>query len=672
MAQIFDDTDQLAVTTIRTLSIDAIEKANSGHPGAPMGLAPVAYLLFTRWLKHDPADPKWPDRDRFVLSCGHASMLLYSLLHLTGYELALDEIKNFRQWGSKTPGHPEVEEVPGAEMTTGPLGQGCATSVGMALAEAHLAANFNRPDHSIVDHRTWVLCSDGDLMEGVSAEAASLAGHLRLGKLVWIWDDNGITIEGSTDLAFTEDVPARFRAYGWRVLESDDGNDLEGLAAALDEAAASDGRPTLVRVRTHIGWGAPTKQDSASAHGSPLGAEEASATKRFYGWPEDEVFQIPPEVGTRCREVANRGADLHRKWQQGFDTWAATEPELAGEWRRRLGRELPGDWTAALPVFEADGSKMATRAASGKVLNAIAPVITELVGGSADLAPSNKSLIDDGGDLTSDNPGNRNIRFGIREHAMGAILNGLSLHGGVRPYGATFLVFSDYMRPAIRLAALMGQPVIYIFTHDSVWVGEDGPTHQPVEHLLALRAIPDLVVLRPADANETAAAWRVAMERVDGPTALLLSRQGLPVLEGALERGSDGVAQGAYTIADCESPTPDIVIIATGGEVSLALEARKELAKSAIDARVVSMPSWELFFESAEDYRHSILPPAVPRLAVEAGVSLGWGDVVGGDGAVIGIDRFGASGPGAEVAQRLGLSVEAIVARARELVGGRS
>jgi len=672
VTQNFDAIDQLAVTTIRTLSIDAIEKANSGHPGAPMGLAPVAYLLFTRWLKHDPADPKWPDRDRFVLSCGHASMLLYSLLHLTGYELALDEIKNFRQWGSKTPGHPEVEEVPGAEMTTGPLGQGCATSVGMALAEAHLAANFNRPDHSIVDHRTWVLCSDGDLMEGVSAEAASLAGHLRLGKLVWIWDDNGITIEGSTNLSFTEDVPARFRAYGWRVLESDDGNDLEGLATTLGEAAASDGRPTLVRVRTHIAWGAPTKQDTASAHGSPLGAEEVRATKRFYGWPEGEAFRIPPEVGARCREVATRGAELHSEWQKGFDAWTATEPELAGEWRRRLGKGLPDDWAAALPVYEADGSKMATRAASGKVLNAIAPVITELVGGSADLAPSNKSLIDGGGDLTSDNPGNRNLRFGIREHAMGAILNGLSLHGGVRPYGATFLVFSDYMRPAIRLAALMGQPVIYIFTHDSVWVGEDGPTHQPVEHMLALRAIPDLVVLRPADANETAAAWRVALERVDGPTALLLSRQGLPVLEGALERGADGVAHGAYSIADCKSGAPDIVIIATGGEVSLALEARSELAKSAIDARVVSMPSWELFLDSAEDYRNSILPPAVPRLAVEAGVTLGWGDVVGGDGAVIGIDRFGASGQGAEVAQRLGLSVEAIVARARELVGDRA
>ncbi len=672
MTQIFDDVDQLAVATIRTLSIDAIEKANSGHPGAPMGLAPVAYLLFTRSLKHDPSDPTWPDRDRFVLSCGHASMLLYSVLHLTGYELGLDEIENFRQWGSKTPGHPEVEVVPGAEMTTGPLGQGCATSVGMALAETHLAARFNRPGHPIFDHRTWVLCSDGDLMEGVSAEAASLAGHLRLGKLVWIWDDNGITIEGSTDLTFTEDVPARFRAYGWRVLESGDGNDLEALAATLGEAAASDGRPTLVRVRTHIAWGSPNKQDSAAAHGAPLGADEVRATKRFYGWPEDEPFRIPPEVRDRCREAVIRGAELRADWRRGVDAWSAAEPELAREWQRRQGRGLPDDWTASLPAFGADGSKIATRAASGKVLNAIAPVLTALVGGSADLAPSNKSLIEGSGDLTADEPGNRNLRFGVREHAMGAILNGLSLHGGIRPFGATFLVFSDYMRPAIRLAALMGQPVIYVFTHDSVWVGEDGPTHQPVEHLLALRAIPDLVVLRPADANETAAAWRVALERVDGPTALLLSRQGLPVLAGALERGMQGVPQGAYTLAECQSGTPDIVLVATGGEVSLALEAQAELAQRRIDARVVSMPSWELFEESGDEYRRSILPPAVPRLAVEAGVTLGWHDVVGSNGAVLGIDRYGASAPGAEVARRLGISVAAVVARAQELLGNRS
>jgi transketolase len=668
VTQIFDDVDQLAVTTIRTLSIDAIERANSGHPGAPMGLAPVAYLLFTRFLKHDPSDPGWSDRDRFVLSCGHASMLLYSTLFLTGYDLPLEELENFRQWGSKTPGHPEVGLVPGVEMTTGPLGQGVATSVGMAVAEAHLAAKFNRPGYRVVDHRTWVLCSDGDLMEGVSSEAASLAGHLQLGRLVWIWDDNRITIEGGTDLSFSENVPARFEAYGWRVLEVEDGNDLDALSAALETATEDDGRPTLVRVRTHIAWGAPTKQDSASAHGAPLGADEVRATKRAYGWPEDEEFLVPPEALARCREAVARGADAHRGWQASFDTWADNHPDLARDWRRRLDRKLPDGWTDALPVFDADGPKIATRAASGKVLGALAAVLDELVGGSADLAPSNKSLIDGGGDLLAATPGNRNLHFGIREHAMGAVLNGLSLHGGIRPYGATFLVFSDYMRPAIRLAALMEQPVIYVFTHDSIWVGEDGPTHQPVEHILALRAIPGLVVMRPADANETAAAWRVAVERSTGPTALLLSRQGLPVLEEARELGADGVARGAYSLFDDQGGTPQIVIVATGGEVSLAIDARAELSGRGIRARVVSMPSWELFREQSADYRLSVLPEGPPRLAIEAGVTLGWGEIVGDDGVVIGIDRFGASAPGAEVAERLGLTVEVVVAKAVEIV----
>jgi len=671
VTQIFDDVDQLAVTTIRTLSIDAIERANSGHPGAPMGLAPVAYLLFTRFLKHDPSDPGWPDRDRFILSCGHASMLLYSTLFLTGYDLPLEELENFRQWGSKTPGHPEVGLVPGVEMTTGPLGQGVATSVGMAVAEAHLAAEFNRPGHRVVNHRTWVLCSDGDLMEGVSSEAASLAGHLRLGRLVWIWDDNRITIEGGTDLSFSENVPARFEAYGWRVLEVEDGNDLDALSATLEAAAADDGRPTLVRVRTHIAWGAPTKQDSASAHGAPLGAEEVRATKQAYGWPEDEAFLVPPEALARCREAVARGADAHRGWQASFDAWAENQPDLARDWRRRLDRKLPDGWTDALPVFNADGAKIATRAASGKVLGALAAVLDELVGGSADLAPSNKSLIDGGGDLLADTPGNRNLRFGIREHAMGAVLNGLSLHGGIRPYGATFLVFSDYMRPAIRLAALMEQPVIYVFTHDSIWVGEDGPTHQPVEHILALRTIPGLVVMRPADANETAAAWRVAVERTTGPTALLLSRQGLPVLEEASEFGADGVARGAYVLINEEGGAPQIVLIATGGEVSLALDARAELAMRGIPARVVSMPSWELFREQSAEYRRSVLPEGTSRLAIEAGVTLGWGEIVGDGGAVIGIDRFGASAPGAEVAERLGLTVEAVVAKSVEILEER-
>jgi len=666
----FDDIDQRAVTTIRTLSMDAVEQANSGHPGAPMGLAPVAYVLYSRFLKHDPANPNWPDRDRFVLSCGHASMLLYGVLHLMGYDLELDDIKNFRQWGSKTPGHPEIEVVPGAEMTTGPLGQGVATSVGMALAEAHLAETFNRPDHTLIDHRTWVLCSDGDLMEGVSSEAASLAGHLKLGKLVWIWDDNRITIEGGTDIAVSDNIPARFAAHGWRVLEVEDANDLEALAEAFDQAATGDGRPTLVRVRSHIAFGAPSKQDTPGAHGAPLGAEEIRATKAAYGWPEEETFLVPPEVREHCHGAVQRGAEAQRAWTVAAEAWTKAEPELAVEWQRRLDRSFPEGWTSSLPVFE-DGAKIATRGASGTVLNAVAGELPELVGGSADLAPSNKTLIADGGDVRATSLGHRNLHFGIREHAMGAVLNGMALHGGLRPFGGTFLVFSDYMRPAIRLAALMEQPVIYVFTHDSVWVGEDGPTHQPVEHLLALRAIPNLVVLRPADANETAAAWMVALERTTGPTALLLSRQGLPVLKRAREIGTEGVARGAYVLSDAESGTPAVVVIATGGEVTLAIDAAAELAGRGIEARVVSMPSWELFAEQPEDYRRRVLPPAVPRLAVEAGVTLGWRDIVGDTGAVIGIDRFGASAPGAEVVEKFGLTVEAVVKKAVELVGAK-
>jgi transketolase len=666
----FDDIDQRAVTTIRTLSMDAVEQANSGHPGAPMGLAPVAYVLYSRFLKHDPANPNWPDRDRFVLSCGHASMLLYGVLHLMGYDLELDDIKNFRQWGSKTPGHPEIEVVPGAEMTTGPLGQGVATSVGMALAEAHLAETFNRPDHTLIDHRTWVLCSDGDLMEGVSSEAASLAGHLKLGKLVWIWDDNRITIEGGTDIAVSDNIPARFAAHGWRVLEVEDANDLEALAEAFDQAAAGDGRPTLVRVRSHIAFGAPSKQDTPGAHGAPLGAEEIRATKAAYGWPEEETFLVPPEVREHCHGAVQRGAEAQRAWTVAAEAWTKAEPELAVEWRRRLDRSFPEGWTSSLPVFE-DDAKIATRGASGTVLNAVAGELPELVGGSADLAPSNKTFIANGGNVQATSLGHRNLHFGIREHAMGAVLNGLALHGGLRPFGGTFLVFSDYMRPAIRLAALMEQPVIYVFTHDSVWVGEDGPTHQPVEHLLALRAIPNLVVLRPADANETAAAWTVALERTTGPTALLLSRQGLPVLKRAREIGTEGVARGAYVLSDAESGTPAVVVIATGGEVTLAIDAAAELAASGIEARVVSMPSWELFAEQSEEYRRRVLPPAVPRLAVEAGVTLGWRDIVGDTGAVIGIDRFGASAPGAEVVEKFGLTVEAVVKKAVELVGAK-
>jgi transketolase len=652
----FDEIDQLAVTTIRTLSMDAVEQAKSGHPGAPMGLAPVAYVLYSKFLKHDPEDPKWPDRDRFVLSCGHASMLLYSVLHLLGYDLDIDDIKNFRQWGSKTPGHPEIDVVPGAEMTTGPLGQGVATSVGMALAEAHLAEIFNRPGHTVIDHRTWVLCSDGDLMEGVSSEAASLAGHLKLGKLVWIWDDNRITIEGGTEIAVSDNIPARFVAHGWQVLEVEDANDLEALAEAFDQAAAGGGRPTLIRVRSHIAFGAPTKQDTPGAHGAPLGADEVRATKAAYGWPDEEEFLVPPEVREHCRKAGQSGAGARRAWIAAAETWAAAEPELAAQWQRRLDRQLPEGWTSSLPTFE-DDAKVATRGASGTVLNAIAAALPELVGGSADLAPSNKTFIADGGEVQANSLGDRNLRFGIREHAMGAVLNGMALHGGVRPFGGTFLVFADYMRPAIRLAALMEQPVIYVFTHDSVWVGEDGPTHQPVEQMLALRAIPGLAVLRPADANETVAAWAVALERTGGPTALLLSRQGLPVLQAARENGKEGVARGAYVLSDAEDGAPAVVVIATGGEVTLAVDAAAELAGRGIGARVVSMPSWELFADQPEDYRRQVLPPAIPRLAVEAGVTLGWRDIVGDTGAVIGIDRFGASAKGAEAAARLGLTV---------------
>jgi len=659
-----DDIDQLAVNTIRTLAMDAVERAHSGHPGTPMGLAPVAYLLFTKFLKHNPANPAWADRDRFVLSCGHASMLLYSILHLTGYDLGLEEIKRFRQWGSRTPGHPELGVVPGAEMTTGPLGQGCSTSVGMAIAEAHLAAEFNRPGQEIVDHRTWVLCSDGDLMEGLSAEAASLAAHLGLGKLVWIWDDNHITIEGGTELAFTEDVAARFSAYGWRVLEVSDVNDLSALDAVLEKAASSDGRPTFVRVHTHIAWGSPGKQDSASAHGAPLGAEEVRATKQVYGWPEDEEFLIPTAALDRCRKAKDRGADSERQWAAVFAEWSAAHPQAAAEWQRRSEGGLPPGWSSALPEFPADTAKLATRAASGKVLNAAAAVLPELIGGSADLAPSCKTLIKDSAAFQAATPEGRNLHFGIREHAMGAILNGLCLHGGLRSFGSTFLVFSDYMRPAIRLAALMEQPVIFVFTHDSVWVGEDGPTHQPVEHVMALRAIPGLVVLRPADANETAGAWRVAIERREGPTALILSRQGLPVIADG--DAAAGVTRGAWVVAG--EGTPDVVLLATGSEVTLALDARSVLTERGIAARVVSMPSWELFAAQDQEYRDSVLPPTVPRLAVEAGITGFWREWVGDRGGVVGIDRFGASAPGAEVAERLGLNVEAVVARALELV----
>ena len=663
MAHRFDEVDRLAIDTIRTLAMDAVQKANSGHPGTPVALAPVAWLLYSRFLRHDPADPSWPGRDRFVLSCGHASMLLYAVLHLTGYDLSLDDLKAFRQWGSRTPGHPEFGETPGVEITTGPLGSGCAASVGMAMAEAHLAARFDREGEEIVAHRTWALVSDGDLMEGVAHEAASLAGHLGLERLVWIWDDNRITIEGSTDLAFTEDVPARFRALGWRTLEVADVNDLDALADVLEAASAPDGRPTLVRVRSHIAWGVPGKQDTAAAHGAPLGEEAIRAAKRALGWPEDATFRVPEAVLERGRKVASRGAARHGAWRQALAEYREAHPELAAEWERRMAGRLPEGWDTALPRWE-PGETLATRAASGKALTALGGRVPEIVGGSADLGPSCKTTLPGEADLERGTPEGRVVHFGIRENAMGMIMNGMALHGGVRPFGSTFLVFSDYARPAIRLAALMRLPVVWVFTHDSIAVGEDGPTHQPVEHVAALRAIPELTVIRPADANETAAAWAWALESAEGPVALILSRQGLPVLPGTAGRAREAVERGAAVLRDVDRP--DLVLLATGSEVALAMEAAEALAGDGIAARVVSMPSWERFEAAGAAHRETVLPPGVPVLAVEAGVTQGWGRYA--DDAV-GIDRFGASAPGPVVYERMGFTAAAVAARARRLLG---
>ncbi len=663
MDQRFDQVDRLAIDTIRTLSMDAVQQANSGHPGTPVALAPVAWALFSRFLEHDPAAPAWPDRDRFVLSCGHASMLLYSVLHLTGYDLSLEDLRAFRQWGSRTPGHPEYGETPGVEITTGPLGSGCAASVGMALAEAHLAARFNQPGHPIVDHHTWALVSDGDLMEGVAHEAASLAGHLELGKLIWIWDDNRITIEGTTGLAFTEDVEGRFEALGWRTLRVDDANDIDALAAGLAAAVDGDGRPTLLAVRSHIAWGVPGKQDSAEAHGAPLGEEAIRAAKRAWGWPEDETFRVPPEVVERGRKVGARGAARHGAWRQALAEYREAYPELAAELVRRLEGRLPEGWDGELPTWEA-GERLATRAASGKALNALAGRLPELVGGSADLGPSCKTTIAGEEDLQAATPGGRVLHYGIRENAMGMIANGMALHGGVRPFTSTFLVFADYMRPAIRLAALMRLPVIHVFTHDSIAVGEDGPTHQPVEQLASLRAIPGLTVIRPADANETAAAWAWAVERAGGPVALVLTRQGVPVLPGTAEGARRGVARGAWVVH--EAGDPRLVLLATGSEVSLAVAAAERLEAEGIGATVISMPSWEL--AEAEGGLEGLAPAGVPRLAVEAGVPMGWRRWVEPGGAVIGLDRFGASAPGPVVYEKLGFTVERVVDTARRLL----
>jgi transketolase len=651
-----DDTTALSINTIRALAIDAVEAAGSGHPGTPMALAPLGHLLFTRFLKQDPADPGWPDRDRFVLSAGHASLLLYALLHLSGYDLPLDELKRFRQLGSRCPGHPERGLTPGVEVTTGPLGQGFANAVGMAIAERMLAQRYNQPGHDIVDHRTYVVCSDGDLMEGVSAEAASLAGNLPLGKLIAFYDDNHITIEGSTDLAFCEQVGRRFEAYGWHVARAGDVNDLAGMEAAVTAAVAEEQRPSLLIVESEIGYGAPTKAGSAAAHGAPLGAEEARKAKRNLGWPYEEPFVVPVEVRQLYKaEVLEIGQALHARWRDRFAAYERDHPVLAREFLRVMQGALPPGWDESLPPFAED---MATRTASGRVLNTLAGRLPELVGGSADLAPSTDTYIEGSGDVSCRDFGGRNFHFGVREHAMGSVLNGMAAHGGLRPFGATFLVFSDYMRPAIRLAALMRLPVVYVFTHDSIGLGEDGPTHQPIEHLASLRAVPGLVVLRPADANETAAAWRTALARLDGPTALALTRQKVPTLPAP---PPGAVARGAYILAH----GGDIALVATGSEVHLAMAARDRLAQSDVAARVVSMPSWELFDDQPASYRDEVIPPWAPRLGVEAGRRQGWCRYTDD---VVSIESFGASAPAPDLFEAYGLTPDCVARRALSLL----
>ncbi|KPJ77543.1 MAG: transketolase [Deltaproteobacteria bacterium SG8_13] len=661
--------DELCVNTIRMLSADGVEKAKSGHPGMPMGAAAMAYVLWTRFLRHNPANPGWPDRDRFVLSAGHGSMLLYSLLHLSGYDLPLEEIQNFRQWESRTPGHPEYGITAGVETTTGPLGQGFANGVGMAIAERFLASTFNRPGFNLIDHFTYGIVSDGDLMEGLSHEAASLAGHLALGKLICLYDDNHISIEGGTDITFTEDRLARFEAYRWHVQQVEDGNDLQAIEAALTAAKQEDSRPSLISVRTHIGCGSPNKQDTAGVHGEPLGPEEIKLTKQNLGWPQQPSFHLPGEAVDRFRQALESGAQLERRWQKMFRDYQQAHPDLATGLQRWISGQLPDGWMRDIPTFEADPKGMATRVASGMVLNAVAQQIPNLIGGSADLAPSNKTIISGETDMQAGRFGGRNMRFGVREHAMGSILNGMALHGGLRPYGGTFLVFSDYMRPAIRLAALMKLPVIYVFTHDSIGLGEDGPTHQPVEHLASLRAIPNLTVIRPCDANETAEAWKAALARKNGPTALSLTRQALPTIDRGTLASADRLMRGGYILKDPEQQPARVILIASGSEVDIALKAASQLSDRNIAVRVVSMPCWELFDAQPNEYRQEVLPPDIPvRVAVEAGSRQGWARYVGSAGAVIGIDHFGASAPYSVLYEKFGITAENVVQKALALL----
>ena len=662
-----------SINSIRALAMDAVEQAQSGHPGTPMALAPAAYLLWTRFLSHNPRNPEWPDRDRFVLSCGHASMLLYSLLHLTGYDLPLEEIRNFRQWGSLTPGHPERGHTPGVETTTGPLGQGMGNSVGMAIAERFLSEHFNRPGHAIVDHGTWAFASDGDLMEGVASEVASLAGHLRLGKLNVVYDDNHITIDGDTALTFSEDVPRRFEAYGWHVMKVGDGNDLSAIAGALDAARNETGRPSLVVLRTTIADPAPTKRNSAEAHGAPLGADEVRRTKEIIGWPEEPKFYIPDDALAHWRGAVTRGGELESGWRKRFASYATAHAALAAEFEQWVAGELPAGWDKGLPVVTAAAGQLATRQASGLALQAIAAAVPNLVGGSADLGGSTGTTLKQGGTFGPSTSG-RTFHWGVREHGMGSCLNGIAAHGGLRPFGSTFLVFSDYMKPTIRLAAIMRLPVIYVGTHDSIGLGEDGPTHQPVEHLAMLRAIPNLVTLRPADATETIEAWRLAVGRRDGPTMLVLTRQKLPVLDRDRLGSVEGVRRGAYVLLDPPGPGRlDTILIATGSEVAIALSAADALLTQGVRARVVSMPSWELFAAESESYRDDVLPPDVrARVAIEAAGAFGWSRWTTDEGAMVGMKGFGASAPGERLFQEFKLTPEEVADTAKRLLARRS
>ncbi len=669
MAPLTPDFEEKAINTIRFLSADGVQKANSGHPGLPMGAAVLAYVIWTRFLKHHPANPAWPDRDRFILSGGHGSMLLYSLLHLTGYDLSLEELKNFRQWGSRTPGHPEYGLTPGVETTTGPLGQGFANGVGMAIAEAHLAAQFNRPGFDMINHYVYAIVTDGDLMEGVASEAASLAGHLKLGKLIYLYDDNRISIDGSTDLAFTEDRAKRFEAYGWQVIRNVDGLSVREVEAAIRKAR-KDPRPSLIVCRTHIGYGLPTRQDTAKAHGEPPGEEELRAAKQKLGWPLEPDFYIPEDVLQFFRSALKNGQRAERKWQRLFKAYQQAYPELAAELKRRLAGELPQGWDQNLPEFPADPKGIATRAASGKVINALAERLPELIGGSADLTPSNNTWINNSTSFQAENRLGRNFHFGVREHGMGAIVNGMTLHGGVIPYCGTFLVFSDYMRPAVRISALSHIPSLWVYTHDSIGLGEDGPTHQPVEHLAALRAIPNLVVIRPADANEVREAWIAAIRNRHQPTAFALTRQAVPVLDRSTFAPASGLHRGAYVLADLGGAKPQIILMASGSEVALIVEAGYSLAAEGYNVRLVSFPSWELFEQQDQSYRDEVLPPSIKRrLAVEAGVAQGWHRYVGDQGRIISIERFGASAPYKKIYEEFGLTAANILNEAHNLLG---